>query len=63
MKPYEPDYPIAANLAASTGLARRTSLLSIVVLDCPVPGQDREPGRSGNRVCGKCESYSRRRVY
>ena len=51
MKPYESDYPIASNIAAITGLAWSKSYLSVVVSGRPVPGQDRELGRGGNRVC------------
>ena len=55
MKPYESDYPIAANIAAPHRLARRTSRLSIVVSGCPVPGQNGKPGRGGNRIRGTGE--------
>ena len=55
MKPYESDYLIAADIAASTRLAWRTSRLSVLISGCPIPGQDGEPGRDGNRVWGTGE--------
>jgi len=56
MKPYASDYPIAANLAAPPRLARRTSRLSVLISSRPIPGQDGELGRGGNRVCRTSES-------
>ena len=56
MKPYASDYPITANIAASTWLARRTSRLSVLISGCPVPGQDGELGRGGNWICGTSKS-------
>ena len=55
MKPYESDYSITANLAASPWLARSKNHLSVVISGHPVPEQDGELGRDGNWVCGTVE--------
>ncbi len=52
VKPDVSDDSIAADVAALAGLAWCPHRISSLVFGCLIPSQDREPGRSGNRVCG-----------
>ena len=67
VKPYVSDDSIAADFAALAGLAWRPHWIFSLVFGCPIPSQDREPSRSGNRVCrsgqGSLKLQARERAF